>query len=250
MLAGDRSSVAGHKIGGFFHEGTPLANSELTHEIEIDPAMNAALSEMSVERGPIFIFLVEPAQITEIASDFFRRHCRVLPSFPGQWFAWDECRGPESSLTNVPYFLLFGLVDKQLHRWCARSIESRHSGSRLLLRFFDCACTKLHYKPSLPLRKDGQVIDLGHAFLFHVVDQKVVDALKTDGLVFKNFRNVITRFVNAWIAKNQEDSLGIAVDEPDLRLQNCDACALAPYEGSRNVKASVVAGQQMVKAIS
>src|SRR5205807_7890545 len=97
---------------------------------------------------------------------------------------------------------------------------------------------------------DGKILDLGHALLLHVVDQETVEALKSDGFVFKNLRHVIASFIDAGISENQKNSLGIAVDEPDLRFQNCDAGALAAYECTRNVEASVFAGQQMVEVIS
>src|SRR5215469_5473525 len=48
MLAGDRTAIAGHKVGGLLHERSPFANSRLTHEVEIESAVNTALSEMPI----------------------------------------------------------------------------------------------------------------------------------------------------------------------------------------------------------
>src|ERR1051326_6752958 len=178
------------------------------------------------------------------------RHCRVLPSFPSQRLAGDERGRAQSSLADIPYFLLLRFIYVKLHGGGARSFQPRHCCSCLLLRFLDSTRTKLHHEPPLPFGKDGKIINLGHAFLFDVVDQKVIEALKSDGSVFKNLWHVIASFIDAGVSEDEKNSLGIAVDESHLRFQNGDAGALAPYQCSRNVEVSVFAGQKMIEVIS
>ena len=64
VLARNGSAVAGHEVSGLLHKRPPLANSKLTHEIKIHSAVNAALSEMPVQRGFVLVFFVEAAKIS------------------------------------------------------------------------------------------------------------------------------------------------------------------------------------------
>src|SRR6476661_5170862 len=98
MFTGDRSTIARDEIGGFFHEGPPLAYSGLAQEIEIDSAMNATLSEVPVECRSVLVLFIELAQVSQIASDFFRRDCRVFPSFPCQGISRHECGCAQAGL--------------------------------------------------------------------------------------------------------------------------------------------------------
>ena len=119
-----------------------------------------------------------------------------------------------------------------------------------MLCLFDSARAKLDDQPSFALWKNGKIVDLGHTFLLYVVDQKIIEAFKADGFKFQNFRDVISRFINAWIAQNQEHSFGITEDEPDFGFQNRDAGALASHQGLCNVEAPILAGQQMVEVVT
>src|SRR5438552_3884788 len=75
----------------------------------------AALAEMPVEGGSVLVFLIEVAQIAQIAANSFRRSRGVLPTLPGHWLARNKGSCPQPSFAYVPYFLLLVFFDKQLH---------------------------------------------------------------------------------------------------------------------------------------
>ena len=55
MLAGNRATVGDNEIGSLVEETEPLPHAILRAQAEIDPAMDAAVAEMAVERGIVIV---------------------------------------------------------------------------------------------------------------------------------------------------------------------------------------------------
>ena len=117
---------------------------------------------------------------------------------------------------------------------------------------------RLEDEPDLSIADPGQLIvgqdrkiaALWHAFFLNVVDENFVQAFKADGIMLKNFRDVICSLVDAGISKHQQYALRIAVNQLDLGFKNCDAGALAANQSAGNVEATIFARQQLVEVVA
>src|SRR5206468_774403 len=85
-------------------------------EIEVDSDMNAALTEVTVQRRVVAVLVEERPQIAEIVADVLHRNGRVLPSLPRIRLAWNERGCTQTSLSYLPDLLLYLRLDHQSHR--------------------------------------------------------------------------------------------------------------------------------------
>ena len=82
MLARKRAAIAHHQIGGALDEFAVIANAGFAFQIEADAHVNAAVPEMAVERRVVVVFVEQLADVAQVGAQFFRRHRRIVPSFP------------------------------------------------------------------------------------------------------------------------------------------------------------------------
>src|SRR6266481_4862758 len=68
VLAGKRSSIGNHEVGGAIDELTVFANTRFAFQVEGDAHVYAAVPKMSVERAVISIFVHQAANIAQIAA--------------------------------------------------------------------------------------------------------------------------------------------------------------------------------------
>src|SRR5947207_8334454 len=102
MLAGERSSVIHYQLCGFQGEIFILLNARLRLEIEIDTAMNATLSKMTIKRSFISILVQQVLKIFQVSSHCLRRNCSILPTRPGKIIVEIKNRYPKSRFTYLP----------------------------------------------------------------------------------------------------------------------------------------------------
>ncbi len=63
VLARDRAATGDHQIGRLVEEGAHLFQAVAGAQAEIDAAMNAAVAEMTVERGVVAVLVKQPFQL-------------------------------------------------------------------------------------------------------------------------------------------------------------------------------------------
>src|SRR5262249_23920996 len=81
VFAGQRSPMAYDQVRGLLKKLPERLNAVCGFEVEGDAGVDAALPEMAVKRAFIAEVLHQLAQIAKIASKFFGRNRRVLPTF-------------------------------------------------------------------------------------------------------------------------------------------------------------------------
>src|SRR3546814_1112277 len=72
MLAGQRAAVTEDQIGGLVHEAAPLADAVRRADIEVDATVNAAVTEMSVQRRLVVVAVEQFLEIAQIVADLVR----------------------------------------------------------------------------------------------------------------------------------------------------------------------------------
>src|SRR5579884_1202999 len=140
VLARIHAAVANDQIGRFLHVLPVCANSFSRPEIEGNPSVHAALTEVSVQRAGVMELVVERLEIAQISAQLFRRDRRILPALPCDVLAGYECRSSKPGFTDLPNETLLVRVVVQLHRRRALFLfQGAHhcmrSGVGLLLRF-------------------------------------------------------------------------------------------------------------------
>ena len=91
-----------HEVGGLVEERPPLAKAFGGHEVEVDPAVDAAVAEVPVHRGPVVVAAEQLAEAAQVGAEAVGRYRRVLPSLPVVILARDERGGAEPGLADVP----------------------------------------------------------------------------------------------------------------------------------------------------
>src|SRR5687768_5318717 len=102
MLARKRSAVADNEIGPAIDELRVPPDTLLAFEVEAHLHVNAAVTEMAIERGLIVEFVEQGAQIAQVWSQLLRRDGRIVPTFPAGKRAWNSGGGSWSRLSDFP----------------------------------------------------------------------------------------------------------------------------------------------------
>src|ERR1700676_3324936 len=157
MLSGKRAPVTDDQIGGTFDELSVIANSRFAFQIETDAHVDAAVSEMSVERGVIIVFVQQFADIAEVSAQFFRCNGRVVPSLP----FWRRARGcgsrARSGLAQLPYVAGLALGVQTDSRGIGRFLQLLDQSSGAILRLARSVGSKFHQQNAPPLRNELEV---------------------------------------------------------------------------------------------
>ena len=138
----------------------------------------------------------------------------------------------------------------QFHGRRVAALQSVHRATGLLCGFFLASGAELHHKPALGLGQDRKIAALWHAFFLNIVDEDFVQSFKADGIVLKNFRDVICSLIDAGISKHQQYSLRIAVNQLHLGFKNCHAGAFTANQSASNVEATIFARQQLIEVVA
>src|SRR3546814_1516197 len=95
MLAGQRAAVTEDQIGGLVHEAAPLADAVRRADIEVDATVNAAVTEMSVQRRLVVVAVEQFLEIAQIIADLVRRNRGIFPPGMRVLLAGTERRSEE-----------------------------------------------------------------------------------------------------------------------------------------------------------
>ena len=162
MLSGKRAAIADHEIRSAFHEFAVIANAGFALQIETHPHVNAAVSEMPVERRVIVVLVEKLADITKIGAHFFRSYRGVIPAFPFRRRPGRRGRRARTGFAYLPdpLGLAIGIKTNVRHsRGLSKSIGKLVS-QRLSLT--GIIASKFHQQDSPAL---GKQLEIGRAFL-------------------------------------------------------------------------------------
>src|SRR6202022_942387 len=108
MPARERAAKLGHQVADLEHRGTKRLDAFDSSEIEIHPAVDAALTEVTVVGRRLEIMPgKQPHETAQIVAQTRRRHGRVFGARPGARMAGDESAGAETRLAQAPNRPLF-----------------------------------------------------------------------------------------------------------------------------------------------
>ena len=108
VLARQRPAVGDDEVGGAIDELAVLADALLGFEIPIDPHVNAAVAEVTVERRVVVVLVQERPQLPQIRSQLLRRHRRIVPALPLERRAGRRRGRARTRLADLPHRARFG----------------------------------------------------------------------------------------------------------------------------------------------
>ena len=248
VLAGERAAVGDHQLRRLVEELAPVAQTLGRPQVEVDPAVDAAVPEVPVERRAVVVALQQLLEVPQVVAQPIGRHRRVLPARPVVALARDVCRRPQAGLPHLPDLLLLILVVEELHRGRIGVLpQALHAVAGALIGLLDRVSPELDQEPAGP---PGKERDLGlvHALGVHVVDQPLVDPLKPHRAVLEDLGNVVGGVEDVLVAEHQQGAAGRAVHQADGRLEHRGQGALGTDQGTSDVEA--VLGQQLVEVVA
>jgi len=218
-------------------------------EVEVDPGVQAALTEVAVEGAAVAVPLVQLPQVAEVAAEPVRRDRGVLPALPGERLARHQRGGAQAGLAHLPDQLLVGWVVDQLG--ADRAVPATGQGLDELLSTFVALLAavrpQLDHKPATPFGQHREIVGV-QALALHVVDQDVVEALQRDRLELQHVRDVVGGLVDVRVAEqHQHLDLGRG-HQPAGRLEDGHAGRFAAHQRTRHVEA--VLRQQLLQAVA
>ncbi len=239
VLARERAAVRHDEVCGPVEEGAPLGDSMGRVEAEVDPAVDAALPEVAVERRVVVELGEQVAEVPEVAADLVGCHRRVLPPGVGRGLARHLGRGAQPRLADLPELLLLPAVLEELDR--RRVVELLHrvdEARRLVVRFLFGVSAELDEQESLALGQQVDVVGV-QALGAHVVDQLGVEAFEPDRSVLADHRHVVAGGVDVGVAEHDQGSGGSVLDELHGGVQDDDAGSLGTDERLGHVEAAL-----------
>ena len=248
VLARERAAVLDHEVGRLVEEATPGPQPAGAAQVEVDPAVDAAVAEVPVERRPVAVLVEQRAEAAQVVAEPLRRHRGVLPAGPVVALARHVGGRAQAGLADLPEALLFGDVVEQLHLR-----RGRVAAQRLHALFGACVAllarvgAELDQQPALAVGQQRRLA-LVLPLLHHVVDQPAVDPLEADRAVAEDLRHVVGRFEDVRVAEHQQRAGGGRVDEAHRRLQHGRQGALRADQGAGDVEALL--GQQLVEVVA
>src|SRR6185437_642026 len=142
MLAGKRASMTDHQVSSALNEAGIVADAGLAQQIKTHAHVNAAMAEVSVERGLIVVFIQQLSYSAQIAAEFFRCDRRVVPSFPFRRSPGRKCSGTRSGFTNLPNQLCFCAGVNARTGRNSKALHGSHELLRKVVRFIAVICAE------------------------------------------------------------------------------------------------------------
>ena len=115
MLAGQGAAEFADQVRDTYHRGLEPPHAFGAEKVEVDPAMDAPVAEMSVEGRSFQMMRVEQrGEPAQEAAKFRRRDGSILGARPGAGTARDNRAGAETGFAQFPHRLLLALTAEQL----------------------------------------------------------------------------------------------------------------------------------------
>src|SRR5258708_16196043 len=102
MLTGERTTVIDHEVRGSLDKFAVSANATFALQIEADAHVNATMSEVSVERPTVAVFIHQLSNVAQIRSKFLGADGRIVPPFPSARTAHTKSTGACPYFAHLP----------------------------------------------------------------------------------------------------------------------------------------------------
>jgi hypothetical protein len=248
VLAGQRPAVLEHQVRGLVEERAVLAQAARGQQVEVDAAVDAAVAEVTVDRGAVPVAVHERTEAPQVRPQQRRRHRRVVPSLPVLTLAGDEGGGPAPALADAPELDHLGRAVEQPHRHGRVAAgQSFHALAGVGVALLDRLSAELGHQPPLALGQKRQRRGV-HVQPAHVIDQDLVQPLERQRPAVQDLRHVVGGGEDVGVAAHQHRAGRRAVHEPDRRLHHGHERPLAAHQRPRHVEA--VLGQQLVEVVA
>ncbi|HEY1276253.1 MAG TPA: hypothetical protein VGF25_15175 [Thermoleophilaceae bacterium] len=237
VLAGQRAAVLHDEVGGVVEEAAPLADPAGALQVEVDPAMGAAVAEVPVHRRAVLVAPEQALEAAQVGAEPFGRHGGVLPSLPVVGLERVVGGRAEAALAHVPELALVRRAVEQLHvrrvRLATQRLDARLGA---LVRLLGRLAAELREQPTVAVREHPDLLGV-HAERLHVADQHVVEALEAGRAELEDLRHVVGGVEHVGIPADHERPRRRAVHEPERRLEHGHQRALAAHERAADVEA-------------
>lgn len=237
VLAGERSAVGEHQVGGTFDETAVALHPVLAFQVEVGARVHAAVAEVAVKSAAVPVAFQQVPELPQVAAQLLGRHRGVLPAFPHHRHAGDERGGTQGRLAHLPHLLFLGDVLEEVHGGrTGLPAERLHQPAGLVLGFALGVTAELHQQPAAACRKQVDAVRV-QALPAHIADERVVEALQADAAVGEDLHDVVGGLVRAGVPQDQQGARGRAGDQLEGGLQHHDAGALGAHQGARHLEA-------------
>ena len=115
MLARQRAAVLEHQVGGLVEEAAPAPQAAGALEIEVDPAVRAAVAEVAVHRGAVAVAVEQVLERAQVAAQVLGRDGGVLPALPVVGLDRVVSGRAQTGLAHVPELALVRRVVVEPH---------------------------------------------------------------------------------------------------------------------------------------
>ncbi len=248
VLTGDRPSHGHNQLSGFVGERTIPADPVGGGEVEIEPVVDAAPTEVAVDGGPVAGTTVELEQSAQVIAEPVGSDGRVLPAGPGDPPIGQAGSRPEGGLAHSPQHRLMGSVGHERRRRRRRRPgETADEAPGLAVGFVLVGSAHLDEEPCLALGQgvDAARVEVGTS---GVVDEAVVEAFQADGRRFQQLGNMVPGAAHVGVAEGDHRTPRGVLDQGHLGLEHGDAGSLGADQGASHVEA--VLGEQLVEVVA
>jgi len=190
VFAGEGAAVADDEDGGLFDELAEFGDAFFDSKSKFRRVCTQAWPKVAVERA----FVAERghhfSEIAEIAAEFFGGDGGVLPAFPVQRLTGHVRGDAEAGFTNLPD--AFGLLagDETRVGRTRAAVERIDQTLSLRLSFPRGLSAELDHEPASAFGQQGEAFGID-TFRAGVVDEEIVEAFESDGVVRHDFGDVV-----------------------------------------------------------
>ena len=236
------------QLGGLVHKRLELFDPLRSVQVEADPAVDAALAEMPVERGLIAIFVEQLTQLGQVGADLVGRHGGVFPARPTCRAARNPGGGTQSALAHFPdHLFLRGSSISFMFGTLPCFFSASMQSLRLTVGILFAVAAELDHEEASAGGKECQVGRLV-PLLPDELEQQMVETLQGGRFEREDFHQVVTRLVHVGIAQNEQRARGRIGDQVHRRFEDGDQRAFRTDQCPSDVE--VVLGQQLVGIVA
>lgn len=246
MFAGDRSTVLADQVADLQHHAAKRSNPLRAGEIEVDPAVNAALPEVAVIHGNREI--APPQQLLEAAQilpQFFGSDGAILGSRPHSRKPRARSACAQAGFAQSPHRRALLRIGKQVAAHHTRRLRcAALQGLATLARLVHTGPAQLRDQVSSARWKQPQ---RGQPLLLAKLHQVVIEGLQRLGMVLQQPRDMIGGCKDIGEAEHHQHQLLGARHQLHGRPQHQRQRALRPNQRPRQIEA--ILRQQLIEVV-